>query len=570
MVAPPRPTFVPHDLDVSDFAQLEPLYTALLDRPVNTAELLEAWLVDVSDLTAVVGEYGSRRYIDKSCHTDDERVEKAYLHFIENIEPRVKPLFFRLQKKFVASPARPALPGGRYRVLERLWAADVELFRDENVPLETQVTRLVNEYDKTMGAMVVSFRGQDYTLQQLARFIEEPDRETRKQAWEATANRRVQDRKRVDDLFDRVLPLREAIARNAGMSDYRAFVWKQNKRFDYTPEDCLRFADAIAEACVPLMNELDRRRRDDLGLEALRPWDLNVDPKKRPPLRPFREDQGDLFVDKVKAIFQRLSPELAGEFETLRTRGNLDLQSRKGKQPGGYQLSLEASREPFIFTNAAGLHRDVEVLLHEGGHAFHFMAASREPLVWLREAPIEFCEVASMSMEALGCEHFDVFYGEGVDASRGKRAYLETVVRTFPWVAIIDSFQHWIYTHPGHGRAERTEEWLRLTDRFYHRLDWAGHEATKESLWQRQLHLFHLPFYYVEYAIAQLGALQLWMKARHDPKRAIANYRAALALGGTRPLPELFAAAGISFDFSDKTLRPLMSALREEIDALPD
>jgi oligoendopeptidase F len=570
MVAPPRHTFVPHDLDVSDFSQLGPLYGALLARPVDTVEQLEAWLGDVSDLTAVVDEYGGRRYIEKSCHTDDDQIEKAYLHFVENVEPQVKPLFFRLQQKFVASPARPALPGGRYRILERKWDADVEVYRDENVPLETQVTRQVNEYDKTMGAMVVNFRGQDYTLQQLARFIEEPDSEIRREAWEVTASRRLQDRDRVDEIFERILPLRETIARNAGMSDYRAYVWKANKRFDYTPEDCLRFADAIAETCVPLMNELDRRRRDDLGLEALRPWDLNVDPKNRPPLRPFQQDQGDLFVDKVKAIFQRLSPELAGEFETLRTRGNLDLQSRKGKQPGGYQLSLEASREPFIFMNAAGLHRDVEVLLHEGGHAFHFMAANKEPLVWLRQPPMEFCEVASMSMEALGCEHFDVFYENSVDAARGKRAYLEMVIRSFPWIAIIDSFQHWIYTHPGHSRAERTGEWLRLMDRFYHRLDWTGHEATKESLWQRQLHLFHVPFYYVEYAIAQLGALQLWMKARHDPKRAIANYRAALALGGTRPLPELFAAAGISFDFSDKTLRPLMSALREALDALPE
>jgi oligoendopeptidase F len=281
------------------------------------------------------------------------------------------------------------------------------------------------------------------------------------------------------------------------------------------------------------------------------------------------EQAGDVLVDKVKAIVGRLSPELADEFETLRTRNNLDLQSRRGKQPGGYQTSLEESREPFIFMNAAGLHRDVEVLLHEGGHAFHYLAASAEPLVWLRQAPIEFCEVASMSMEALGCEHFDVFYDDPLDAARGKRAYLEMVIRSFPWVAIIDSFQHWLYTHPGHSRSERTTHWLGLMDRFYHRLDWSGHAGTKESLWQRQLHLFQVPFYYVEYAIAQLGALQLWMKARHDPRRAIANYRAALALGGTRPLPELFAAAGISFDFSEKTLRPLMGALREELEALP-
>ena len=570
MVAPPpRRSFVPQDLDVSDFSQLEPLYLSLLERPVECPADLDRWLLDVSELVAVVDEYGTRRYIDKSCHTDDPEIEKAYLHFVEQVEPKAKPLLFRLQKKFVDNPHRARLDGTRYRMLERKWAADVELFREENVPLDTQVTKIVNEYDKTMGAMVVNFRGHDYTLQQLARFVEEPDRETRRQAWELTVNRRLQDRERIEELFEQILPLRERIARNAKMSDYRAYIWKEKKRFDYTPEDCLRFGDAIAATCVPLVDELDRRRQAELGLDTLRPWDMAVDPKNRPPLRPFKETETDGFVDKTRSIFQRLAPQLADEFETLRMRNNLDLSSRKGKQPGGYQVSLEEAREPFIFMNAAGLQRDVETLLHEGGHAFHSLAAAGEPLVFLRSAPMEFCEVASMSMEALGCEHFEVFYDDPVDAARAKRTYLEFVLRSFPWVAIIDGFQHWLYTHPGHTRAERTAAWLRLMDRFYGRQDWTGHEAAREALWHRQLHLFHVPFYYVEYAIAQLGALQLWMKARQDPRRAIANYRAALALGGTRPLPELFAAAGITFDFSEKTLRPLMNELREELDRLP-
>lgn len=566
----PHRSYVPRDLDVSDFARLEPLYRALLDRPVHMPEWLDQWLTDLSELVAVVDEYGNRRYIDKSCHTDDPAIEKAYLHFVENVEPGTKPLFFELQKKFMDSPARGRLEGARYRMVERLWGPDVELFREENVPLQTQVTRIVNEYDKTMGAMVVHFRGRDYTLQQLARFIEEPDRQTRREAWELTAARRLQDREKLDQVFDHVLPLRNRIAANAGLSDYRAYAWKENKRFDYTPEDCIRFADSIAATCVPLVDELDRRRREALGLRSLRPWDMSVDPRGRLPLRPFQETETDLFVDKTREIFARLSPQLAEEFETLRTHKNLDLASRKGKQPGGYQASLEEVRQPFIFMNAAGVQRDVETLLHEGGHAFHCIAARKEPLVFLRRAPIEFCEVASMSMEALGCEHFDVFYQSAQDAARAKRAYLEGVVRFFPWMAIIDSFQHWIYTHPGHSRPERTAEWLRLMDRFQGGQDWTGHEAAREALWHRQLHLFHLPFYYVEYGIAQLGALQLWMKARHDPKRALANYRAALALGGTRPLPELFAAAGIHFDFSEKTLRPLMNELREELGRLPD
>ena len=353
------------------------------------------------------------------------------------------------------------------------------------------------------------------------------------------------------------------------MDNYRNWVWKGYKRFDYSPEDCLRFADAIAKTCVPVVKQLDQQRAKDLKLDKLKPWDLAVDPKNRPPLRPFAEDQVEEFVSKVRSIFENLSPELAKDFDVLRDHQNLDLASRKGKQPGGYQCSLEEAREPFIFMNAAGLQRDVETLLHEGGHAFHCLAARNEDLVFLRSAPMEFCEVASMSMELLGSEHFDVFYTEQ-DANRARRTLIEGIIRFLPWMAIIDSFQHWIYTHPKHSRAERTQEWLRLLDRFSSGLvDWTGFEAIRESMWQRQLHLFHAPFYYIEYGIAQLGALQLWMKSKEDAAKALRNYRAALALGGTRPLPELFSAAGIRFDFSDKTLGPLMNAMGDELQRLP-
>ncbi|MCC7349287.1 MAG: M3 family oligoendopeptidase [Phycisphaerales bacterium] len=560
--------FVPQNLDVADFSQLEPLYNQLIDRPIHSANELEQWLGDVSELSSVVDEYGSRRYIDKSCHTEDPQIERAYMHFVEQIDPKIKPLFFQLQRKLLDSPFLPQLQGQRYRLLERKWRSDVELFREENIPLETQITKLVTDYDKISGAMMVQFRGGEYTLQQLARFIEEPDRQVRQEAWETSANRRLQDRERIDELFDKLLPLRQQIATNSAMDNYRSYVWKAYKRFDYTPEDCLRFADAIEKACVPVVDELDRQRAADLKLERLRPWDLSVDPKNRPPLRPFADDQTAEFVQKVKTIFSRLSGQLAEDFDVLRQRNNLDLQSRKGKQPGGYQCSLDEAREPFIFMNAAGLQRDVETLLHEGGHAFHCLAAREEPLVFLRSAPMEFCEVASISMELLGSEHFDVFYAD-VDANRARRAMLEGIIRFFPWMATIDVFQHWIYTHPGHTGRQRTEQWLAILDRFSSKVDWSGYEAMRQSQWQRQLHLFHAPFYYVEYGIAQLGALQLWIKSKEDPRRAVSNYRAALRLGGTKTLPELFAVAGIRFDFSERTLGPLMGALRDELSALP-
>jgi oligoendopeptidase F len=561
--------FVPTDLDASDLEQVVPLYQSLLDRPIGSASELERWLEDVSELSSVMEEYGARRYIDKSCHTDDPAIEARYMQFVEEVEPKTKPLFFRLQKKFLESPYREQLDGQRYAILSRKWQADVELFREANVPLETEVTKLVTEYDKVNGAMMVAFDGQTYTMQQMARFSEQTDRGLRERAWQAATDRRMQDREWIEWMFEQLLGLRNRIAANASFPDYRGYVWKQYHRFDYTPEECLRFADAIAETCVPLARKLDQERRQDLGLDALRPWDTAVDPKNRPPLEPFKQDQIPLFVERVKGIFDRMSPALGEDFDVLRRRKNLDLDSRQGKQPGGYQCSLEESREPFIFMNAAGLHRDVEVLLHEGGHAFHCLAARNEPLVFLRSAPMEFCEVASMSMELLGADHFDVFYPDGSDAARAKRNLMEGIIRFLPWMATIDSFQHWLYTNPGHSAEARTAFWLSLLDRFGGEVDWTGLEGARASSWQKQLHLFHIPFYYIEYGIAQLGALQVWMKSRRDLQQALSNYRAALALGGTRSLPELFAAAGIQFDLSPRTLLPLMHALQEELAGLP-
>jgi len=570
MVATVAPrSFVPANIDPADAAQLEPLYQRLLDRPIASTAELERWLADVSELSAVVDEYGSRRYIDKSCHTDDAEIEKRFLHFIENVEPKIKPLFFLLQKKFLDCPERSGLTGTRMAVLLRKWKADVEIYRAENVPLETQVTKTINEYDKLCGKMMVNFRGQDYTMQQMARFLEDPDRTTRQESWESSTARRLIDRDAMDGIFDQLLPMRQQIAANANFSDYRGFTWKALKRFDYKPEDCLRFADAIAEACVPVVIQLNEQRAADLGVPTLRPWDLDVDPRGRPPLKPFGQEETEVLVSKTRRIFQQLSPELAEDFDSLARHHNLDLDSRKGKQPGGYQMSLEESRQPFIFMNAAGLQRDVETLLHEGGHAFHFLAACRhEPLVFLRSAPMEFCEVASMAMELLGGEHLEVFYNPA-DAARARRKCMEGIIRFLPWMATIDSFQHWLYTNPGHTREQRTEHWLSLLNRFGGGVDWSGHEQARAAGWQRQLHLYHAPFYYIEYGIAQLGALQVWMKAKSDPRKALADYRAALSLGGTRPLPELFAAAGIVFDFSPRTLKPLMEAMRQELARLP-
>lgn len=568
MVSQPKPArrFVPAEFNPAEWSQIEPLFQQLQARPIESADALVQWLTDFSELSSVVDEYGSRRYVDKSCHTDDADIKARYLHFVEEIEPKIKPVFFELQKRFLESPYRKELTDPRYAMLSRKWQADVDVFRPENIPLETQVTKIVTEYDEVSGAMTVDFRGKHLTLAQVGRFQEEPDRATRKEAFEVALKRRLEDREKIDTLFDQLMPLRKQIANNAGFPDYRAYTWKVLKRFDYTPEDCTKFADAIEKSIVPLVRELDKKRQADLGVDVLRPWDTSVDPKNRAPLNPFDPKDIQGFVSTTKKIFERLSPALAEEFESLRTHGNLDLDSRKGKQPGGYQISLDESKQPFIFMNAAGSQRDVETLVHEGGHAFHYIAAAHaEPLSFLRSAPMEFCEVASMGMEALASDHLDLFYTNAEDAERAKQTYLEGVIRFFPWMAIIDQFQHWLYTHHDHTRDERKAQWLSLLDRFGGSASWEGYEIGRESSWQRQLHLFHVPFYYVEYGIAQLGALQLWMKAKQDPRAALSNYRAALKLGGTKALPELFSTAGLKFDFTPKTIDPLIRAVHEEL-----
>jgi len=562
------PRYVPSTFDPANPAQMEALGESLLSRAIHSPEQLEHWLLDVSEFSSVMDEDGTRKYISKTCHTEDEAIQKAFMHYVEEIEPRLKPIEFALKKKFIESPHRAALTGHRYAMLSRNWQAEVELFRDENVAIETQLTRFVTTYDKICAAQTVEFRGGTYTMPQMARFNEETDRKLREEAWIASNQRRERDRESIETIFDQMLPLREKIARNAGMKTFRDYMWKSMRRFDYTPEDCMSFAESVAKFVVPIRHELADQRAKALGLKELRPWDFGVDVKNRLPLRPFAENDVDGWVAKTKRIFDRLSPALGEQFDSLRVNGNLDLDSRKGKAPGGYQSFLAQCLQPFIFMNAAGTNRDITVLLHEGGHAFHSLAAKDEPISFLRHAPMEFCEVASMSMELLAEEHLDEFYSPEEHA-RSKRAHLEGIINVLTWIATIDSFQHWIYTHPGHSRAERTRKWLELYSRFDAPTDWTGLESIRESAWMRQLHLFHVPFYYIEYGIAQLGALQLWMKSKEDPKQALNNYRAGLKLGGTRPLPQLFKATGIEFDFSPKTIEPLMNFVKEELGGLP-
>jgi len=559
--------FVPQTIDLGDWPQIAPLFDQLEKHAANCKSVveLERWLLDWSELNAALDEEAARRYIAMTCHTDSADAEKAYLHFVENVEPQLKPRQFALEKIYVAHPLREKLPHPRFRVFDRDVKNHVELFRPENVPLETGEAKLCQQYQKLSGSLMVNFRGEEKTLVQMGRYLEEPDRALRQEAWELVARRRLREADKFDDILDDQIKLRHQIAQNAGFKNYRDYAFRKMGRFDYTPDDCVQFHDAVEKEIMPVVRELQAQRRKQLKLERLRPWDLAVDPLNRPPLKPFAQ-VGEM-VSRTQKVFDRLDGELARGFREMQDLRLLDLDNRKGKAPGGYQQTLGESRVPFIFMNAVGLQRDVETILHEAGHAFHALAARDEDLHAYRGAPIEFCEVASMSMELLGNEFIEEFYS-AADARRARRVHLEGVVGVFPWIATVDAFQHWIYTHLGHAREERRGAWLDLMGRFGGEVDWSGFEPARANLWHRQLHIFLHPFYYIEYGIAQIGALQVWANSKRDKAKALNDYKKSLALGGSRPLPELFSAAGCTFEFSAKTIQPLTKLLREELGKL--
>ncbi len=558
--------FLPPDFDPADPASLAPVFDRLGASltEAGDAEALAAWLDAYSEVNAAISEHGARTYIAMTCQTDDPAREKAYLHFVEVVEPWLKPRQFALQRQLAEHPTFGALPD-YYEVFRRSVRNRVALYREANVARETEEALLGQQYQKLCAAMTVSLDGEDLTLPQAAKRLLEPDRSRRQAAWEAVAARRLQDREAMEDIFDQLLTLRGEIAREAGFPDYRAYAFAAKERFDYTPADCERFHDAIERGLVPLLREQHSLRKARLGVDALRPWDLEVDPEGREALRPFVG--ADELVAKSQAIFGRLDPRLGESFALLGQNDLLDLESRKGKAPGGYQETLREARLPFIFMNAVGTPSDVTTLLHEAGHAFHALAARGQRLGEYRDSPIEFCEVASMAMELIAAPELEEFYGPGGDARRARREHLEKILQFFPWMATVDAFQHWLYTHPGHTRAERRAAWRGLRERFGGLEDWSGHEGALEHGWHRQLHIFLHPFYYVEYGIAQLGALQLWRAAKENPRAAIDQYLRGLSLGGSAPLPRLFEASGIAFDFSAGTLQPLAQEVRAALAA---
>jgi oligoendopeptidase F len=558
----PPSRFVRGSVDVGEISELEPLFDDLANRAITSPDTLERWLLDESELQSRIGGEQARRYVRMTQHTDDAAAKAAYLAMEQTVMQHVKLRSNELDRKFLASPAVRAMPAARYEVVVRRRRTTSELFRAENNDLQRQEAELQTSHQALMGGITVPFDGRTLTLQQLAPFLENQDRAVRERAFRASLAARAPHWPELEALYGELIALRTSIARNAGFATFTPYRFLELGRYDYTEQTCRQLHDVVAECVVPAVRELDRRRAHRLGLSRLRPWDLEVDPEGRPPLRPFTTEPE--LIALCRKILAAVDPSFPTWLDELVRRDLLDLMSRKGKAPGGYQYQLEDERVPFIFANGVGVHHDVQTLLHECGHAFHSLLCRDLDLLALRDYPIEIAETASMSTELLGLEHLRVVYSAD-DAQRVYKKHLEGVLRTLTWIVSIDAFQHWVYGNPSHRPEERRVAWLDIRRRFQGDVDWSGLEDAFAMQWIGQTHLFNHAFYYIEYGIAQLSALQVWQHYRRDRAATLAAWRRGLALGGSRPLPELFAAMNVRFDLGASTLQPLVDDVVQQI-----
>jgi oligoendopeptidase F len=554
-------TFVPDEFDASKWENIEPYVNDLLERKLSSSDCLESLISDSSNLAEHISETGALLYINMTCDTEDERKKNSFLSFVENVRPKLSKFSDELNRRIIDHKSIADLPT-RYNLMIRGIKSDIEIFREENIPLGVEQTKLVTKAQGITGSMTVVFEGKERTFPEMRGFLESNDRIQRENAWKSMVKRWMENSEELSDIFDQLISIRHKIALNSGFKSYTDYMFRAMHRFDYTVEDCLTFHESIEQVCMPIVKKINSERIASFDLKILSPWDVNEKSGSGPdiagknPLRPF--DNVDEMVTKLSELFHNMSNDLGTKFDKLVEMDTLDLETRKGKAPGGYQYYLEKSRIPFIFMNAAGLQGDLETMIHESGHAFHSLYCGHLDLIDERDYPIEFAEVASMSMELLTQPNWNIFYEKQEDANRAKISHLEGVVFLLPWIATIDAFQHWIYANPGHTREERKIQWISLRERFGSEMNWEDHEDFRELSWQQQGHLFGVPFYYVKYGIAQLGALQLWQTHRKNPEKALKDYSNAMELGNTKTLPDLFAAAELKLGFDEKHLQSLI------------
>jgi len=567
---PKRPArkFLPENFAVTSWEVLKPYFNNLLDRKINSLQDLRKWFLDRSELESVISEDLAWRYIRMTCYTENKDYLKAYQDFIQNIQPEIAPVADQLNKKAAASEFLNQLAKEEgYDILIRNLKKDIEIFREENVPLLTEISTQSQRYAQITGAMTVTIDGKELTLQQASVLLMSTDRKKREEVYHKITTRRLKDKDVLDELFTRLIQLRHQVAVNAGFKNFRDYMFRALGRFDYTPQDCFNFHEAIQHEVVPVLNQFARERKELMKVDSLRPWDKAVDPEGKQALKPFTN--GKELTEKTIQVFQNLDAYLGQCLSIMRSMGHLDLESRIGKAPGGYNYPLAEIGVPFIFMNATSTLRDMVTIMHEGGHAIHNFLTRDLELNDFKSTPSEVAELASMSMELISMDHWDTFFTNEAELKRAKREHLEDLIETLPWVATIDKFQHWIYENPNHTIAERKEMWDKIFDQFTDTTtDWSGLKDAKDYLWQKQLHLYEVPFYYIEYGMAQLGAVAVWRNFRKDRTKGLNGYQNALKLGYLKPIPEIYKAAGIKFDFSRAYINELMGFVRQELAAI--
>jgi len=559
-------TYIPQNLEIK-WENLSPILEELQNRNINNKAELEQWLRDKSELEAALEEDFAWRYIKMSCDTANEQLVKDFQYFATDIEPKIAPIANELNKKLVESPFVDELDQQKYFVYLRGVRKALELFREENIPLFTELQVKQQQYQGVTGAMSVTLNDQEYTLEQASNFLKDTDRNVRQNAWETIQQRRLVDKDQLNILFDELVKLRHQVALNAGFENYRDYMFQALGRFDYTPKDCYDFAEAIEKEIVPILREQAEKRKEALNLEDLRPWDLDVSTTGKPALKPFQN--GNELIDKSIACFNQINPSLGEKLAIMKANQLFDVESRMGKAPGGYNYPLAETGAPFIFMNSANSFRDLTTMVHEGGHAIHTFLTANLELNDFKHCPSEVAELASMSMELVSMDQWSVYFDQEEDLIRAKKEQLVDVLKTLPWVAVIDQFQHWIYTNPEHNAADREEAFKQI----YHRFgagfaNWKGYEKQFGNVWQKQLHLFEVPFYYIEYAIAQLGAIAVWKNYKENPEKGLQQYLDALALGYTKPMNEIYETAGIKFDFSAAYINELAAFVKTELEKL--
>jgi len=564
----PKRTFVAQDCVVQCWDSIKDYFESLESRVVKDKNSAERWLGDRSELDAFLEEDLAWRYIHMSIDTDDKARVDAYTAFVSEIQPKIAPFEDLLNRKMVANPHIMKMSEDpAYAIYFRSLEAALSIFREENVPIEAYLNEKAQEFGSISAAQTIDHDGKTLTMQQASQFLKDPIEEIRAVVYIKMVDRRRQDIGKLNDLYSDLIKKRNQLALNAGFENFRDYKFVSMGRFDYTKEDCFAFHEAIKKEVVPLVKEIQQRKLNQLGKTKFKPWDLEVDPFGRKPLKPFHT--GDEMLQGTINMFKKLDLYFADCLETMQEMRHLDLDSKHGKAPGGYNYPLYEIGVPFIFMNAVGAHRDLVTMVHEAGHAVHSFLSRDLKLTAFKNFPSEVAELASMSMELLSMDLWDEFYPHFEDLNRAKREHLEDILKILPWIAQIDSFQHWVYAHPSHSVAERSQKWLELCVDFGTGLvDWTGYEDIQGASWQRQLHLFEVPFYYIEYGIAQLGALGVWMNRKKNQQTALENYKKALSLGYTRSMPEIYQVAGVPFDFSENRLKILVSEIKGYLETL--